>query len=462
MKKYMTILLAALAFAACDDDNGGDTPRDTIEITGGSTSQIIYANQNAAEDGGGVTFTTSGPWRAEVVDISDSRADAAPSVDWVTLSQTSGDAAGEYTIQITLAMNTTGRDRKAEIRIICGSTVITITVEQRGTTEGGKPLRLVAAIAYEPQYCSAEEYRYNDPMTFSFGYDDLGRVAVMRQTVHDDDASYYLESVLDRSVRGQIRVTDTEDNGQSETYTLTLNDNGSIARAETDDYEGHHTYDFSYTDGRLTEIAWESYSSLRRNVYTYADGVFSSFFEYNGDYRVDSVKHAEEGFGPHANDLLNIDPNALFLVIDGYDSDNFNGSSQMFMGRLDRCMLLDLIGKRCDRLVAMNDLGDSDLMSPVKRYTTPNTVVNEERTYTSSHLDPNLEYAFDTDGYITTITQSESVEKIRTTWKVQVTDQLINPYNPEEGYEWYEIKGSRQDETLDSGTNRYVYTFQYE
>lgn len=455
----MTILLAALAFAACDDDNGGDTPRDTIEITGGSTTQTIYANQTAAEDGGGVTFTTSGPWRAEVVDVTDSRSGTA---DWVTLSQTSGDAAGEYTIQITLAMNTTGADRKAEILIICGETVITITVEQRGTTEAGKPMRLVASIAYEPRYCEAELYKYDDPETLDFGYDDLGRVTLLRQTVHDDSGDWTLESRLDRGTRGQIRVTDTEDNGWSETYTLTLNADGSIARAETDDYEGHHTYDFSYTDGRLTEMAWEAYGSPCRNVYTYADGVLSSIMEYDGDYRRDSTKHIEEGFGTHPNDLLNIDPNALFIVMDGSNSDNFNGSNQTFMGRMDRCALLGLVGKRSDRLVVKNDLGDADAASPVGRYTTPNTVVTEESTYTKTRLDPNLSYAFDEDGYITTITQSESVERVRTTWKVQVTDQLIEPHYPEMGYVWYEIEGSRQYETIATGTNRYVYTFQYE
>lgn len=60
-------------FIACEDKDNGD-PKDTIEVTSGSTTQTIYANQTTADEGQGVTFTTSGPWTSEVRDITDSRA----------------------------------------------------------------------------------------------------------------------------------------------------------------------------------------------------------------------------------------------------------------------------------------------------------------------------------------------------------------------------------------------------
>ena len=461
MKKCMIFLAAALTFAACNDEKGGETPGESIQITGGATEQVVYADETGAGDGGSVTFTTTGPWHAEVVDASEGR--ATRSVEWVRLSQESGDAAGEYTIEITLAVNTTGRDRKAEIRITCGETVITITVEQRGTTEAGKPVRLVSAIEYEPRYCEAEMNPGDEARDIVLGYDEMGRVVLLRETVHEESGDRVLESALDRGTRGMIRVTDREDNGWSETYTLTLNEEGQVARAEREESGMRLVYDFAYEEGWLREVAWESYGTRYRNTYEYAGGVLSAIRMYSDETRVDSVKQVEEGFGERANDLLNIDPNALFVAMDSYGtSDCFNGSNQTFMGRFDRCALLGLVGNRSERMVEMNDLGDWDLASPAAVYMTPGVIVEEERVYSRGSLDPRLVYSFDEDGYVVSISQSEEVEKVRVTWRVQVSHELMDPGVPEHGYQWEEIEGSRQESTLESGTNRYVYTFRYE
>ncbi|MFR0894555.1 MAG: BACON domain-containing protein [Alistipes onderdonkii] len=52
-----------------------------------------------------------------------------------------GDAAGDYTITITLGVNTTGKNRRATVMIECGGTKITITVEQKGYDRGGRGSR---------------------------------------------------------------------------------------------------------------------------------------------------------------------------------------------------------------------------------------------------------------------------------------------------------------------------------
>lgn len=75
--------VAASFFAACEDDNG-DVPKDTIEVTSGSTTQTIYADQTSAGEGQGITFTTSGPWTSEVREITDGR--SRSQLDWVMLS----------------------------------------------------------------------------------------------------------------------------------------------------------------------------------------------------------------------------------------------------------------------------------------------------------------------------------------------------------------------------------------
>lgn len=131
MKKILTLLAAALTLFSCQEK----TPTEpAIRVTSGSTNQTVYADQTTSATDQQVKFATQGPWRAEVSEAT--KAESA--VDWVTLSQTSGDAAGEYTLDITLSVNYTGADRTAVIRIICGESVITITIVQKGVTESGE------------------------------------------------------------------------------------------------------------------------------------------------------------------------------------------------------------------------------------------------------------------------------------------------------------------------------------
>jgi len=138
MKKifyYVSALLlaGALSWSCSDDDNdggdGGNGKGGIVLDKGTQTEQVVYANDKSGKNEG-IKFTAQGPWKAEVKEVSTKAyAEAAPTVDWLALSQYSGDKAGDYTITLTLKQNFTGKTRKAEIRIICGDTVITITIE---------------------------------------------------------------------------------------------------------------------------------------------------------------------------------------------------------------------------------------------------------------------------------------------------------------------------------------------
>lgn len=140
MKKKLNFGIIALLmlclFAACsDDDNNGKD----IELTDDtSTSQIIYADETTNSNSG-IKFSTTGPWQATVKEIATKS--NSSKVDWLTLSQYSGDKSGDYTLTLTLKENHTGISRKAEIQIVSGSNSISITVEQKGTKEDGeKPI----------------------------------------------------------------------------------------------------------------------------------------------------------------------------------------------------------------------------------------------------------------------------------------------------------------------------------
>lgn len=128
-KFFAWILAPVLFLAACGDD---DKPQsgDFGEIQVPDLSQIEQtAGADDTQTPSGVTFTTQGAWSSS---ISQTRADAP---DWITISPDHGDAAGSYTIRITLEPNTGEETRTAVITITCGSSHFEITVTQEAPEE---------------------------------------------------------------------------------------------------------------------------------------------------------------------------------------------------------------------------------------------------------------------------------------------------------------------------------------
>lgn len=88
-------------------------------------------------------FTTDGAWTAVVLQMPD---DAEPSFGtsgeegfWISVSPDHGDAAGAYTMDITLQPNDTGADRKAVITIKCGNAKVEAYVTQQKGQSGVVP-----------------------------------------------------------------------------------------------------------------------------------------------------------------------------------------------------------------------------------------------------------------------------------------------------------------------------------
>lgn len=183
----MVTLAACCMAVACtlEEIVNGD-----IAITSGSRDITVYADQTGVNNGQGLSFITTGAWYAMVTETTRSADAGGEGIDWIILSRTSGDSAGDYTIDIMLTVNETGADRSAVIRIFCGDSMLTVTVTQRGITssegdgddEGGKPTpvpvstRRVASIS-----CSKINYYEPDVPhmleSHLFRYDSEGRVA---------------------------------------------------------------------------------------------------------------------------------------------------------------------------------------------------------------------------------------------------------------------------------------------
>lgn len=166
MKKIFFLLLAAFSLTACD--KGGD---DTPTITGYNPDQLnqtLYADQTSGA--GNFAFTAAQSWTTQITDLTRT----TESEVWITLDPSHG-GAGTVNMKITLTPNLTGKDRTATITIVCGGMTITITVEQKGTTEGGNTpdpnAKQITRIDVEDYYIndlSGTEY-----MTFRYDEDML-------------------------------------------------------------------------------------------------------------------------------------------------------------------------------------------------------------------------------------------------------------------------------------------------
>jgi hypothetical protein len=129
MKKILLLTLTGLlALGALNSCEGEKEPPKALELTGGQTTQSVFADQHQAQSK--VSFKSGGAWKSSI-------SEGTRAGTWITINPSSGSTAGDYTITITLDMNYTGADRTATITIICGDEEITITVTQKATTEDG-------------------------------------------------------------------------------------------------------------------------------------------------------------------------------------------------------------------------------------------------------------------------------------------------------------------------------------
>ena len=264
MKKlFLSLFAVCCAFTACSDGEGND-PKEIILSDGTQTSQTVYADETANK-GEGIKFTTTGPWTAEVTEVT-TRA-AGSSVDWLKLNQYSGDKAGDYTLTLTLTENLTGADRKATIKIICGSTTITITVEQKGKKEDGSepdvdPMpvskRLISKITYKRGTIDRSE--------ITFTYDSENRVIGGKEILYRENGT-------------------TEDEGK---VTWTYSDNTITQYQKSEDGSYSSEDEIVYTlDETGKVVSWTGEFKETQN------GAMRTFFKEEGKHHYDADNYLQ-------------------------------------------------------------------------------------------------------------------------------------------------------------------------
>lgn len=273
-------LLAIAGLAGCNDDGDGDK---SLELTGGTkTEQTVYADQT--QKTGSINFTAKAQWSATVSAVTTKA--AASGIDWLELSAYSG-GAGDFSLTMTLEPNLTGYDRKARIRIVCGETVITIVVEQKGTKEDGTPPdgggsagRLITRIRQDNYYLNGSKPDLDGTETFDFSYDAAGRVTQIVHTEVDDTSGIpgtgSITTVTTTAItygdKSVAYVVSSTENGVESPYkptgSIVLDDKGRAVSGEYKDYEFKgdvYEYQRSYS------LYYDADSRLVRSVFREED-----------------------------------------------------------------------------------------------------------------------------------------------------------------------------------------------
>ena len=273
----MLLAAAAAAFCACSDDNGGDGGKDIQLAPGTPKDYTIFADETSGTPSEGISFTTTGPWRAMVAETRADVSGGSPS--WVTVSPDHGDAAGDYTITIGLGVNATGKDRRATVTIECGSTKITITVEQKGTTEegevpdeGDEPVVPAGVQLVSEVYCYFNDSPGVEDRRIELTYDERNRLVRWKETTNEVVSPGTVETVT-RTYEyeygdGVVRIANPEEDTH---FTVWLNAAGYAERVERS------------RSGESADITTYEYDSENRLIRTEQEDEWEDYVWENGN-----------------------------------------------------------------------------------------------------------------------------------------------------------------------------------
>ena len=253
-------MLLLLTLAACTKDP--ETKKEIVLDKGTATEQTIFADQTSISKG--ISFHADAPWFATVKAVATKAVDKTP-VDWITLSQYEG-GAGDFTLTLTVKENHTQADRKAEISIVCGTTVIKIMIEQKATKENGEGMKPDVPQSKEmiselTSYSKNENGEYEVISTITFDYDEKGRLIHQHHDFpkgeYKDDfkswdyqISYSKDSEGNDIVKSDCKNVTFDGNSWTYTETLTLDASGKAVKWKDEAVNGNKstTCLFYYND----------------------------------------------------------------------------------------------------------------------------------------------------------------------------------------------------------------------
>ena len=284
------IACAVVLLVSCskeDNDGGGGDGGNDISVPNQSElNQTVYADKT--EGTSGVSFTTTGAWTSTLT----SDVKSSDNVDWVSYAPQSGDKAGNYEINITLLPNMTDADRKAQIKITCKNTVITINIEQKRNMEDGTVIKLVDMIkeidpdgfdigskmSYDNQgklisYISYEDGQEIESGTLTYSDNQI--------TVESKEIEFDGVQVINKvyNLENGVVVSSREDDNTYESDQWSYNADGYLIK-HVENYE--YSLDNTQIESDVTDYTWDNNNIVNALILYYGDdNPVSYVYEYN-------------------------------------------------------------------------------------------------------------------------------------------------------------------------------------
>ena len=394
---FLPILLLAVG---CDESSDND-----IVIKGGDKLTI-----NASQTQASFTFTVPDTWSLHT-----------DATDWLTPDILEG-AACTYTVNLTVAANTSETSRTATIDIRCANDEEKLLITQLGTADTPLPP------SFDGKYIKSlmiKDTSDGETISSTFEYNEKGQlVKIIGKDVYEDetdvyeyiiaytdgnveikgrDGEEYTAAIDARGRATQVRYVDTDDDNQTIDITLAYDNEGQLTKetGKTDDYN-NYTIEYKWTNGNLTQTTYGGYSDT--------------------DFRYSEYENTG-----------NLDIN--WIISGGYSE---SGVSPLG--------LLGLLGKRSAHYVVPNywDMASSptpgwDIERPVREDLIGTTQTD---TYTVTESDENkvtAQYSFDADNDLSGIVTETPVYRIsyERTATIVRTNPNEEPFVGEDGTKYY-------------------------
>lgn len=314
-KLFTAIIAATLLFFACGDGDGDNSHYgDFGAIKVPDTRQLEQTvTAGGTQTGQGVTFTTEGAWMSSIVPT---RSDES----WISISPDRGDAAGSYTIRITLSPNPSEESRTATITILCGSSKIEIVVTQQGTSGGDDPLPPTPVITSQIVCieCLVEDSSIPDestrPFSYYFKYDDKGRVTAFEWDDTPENTADEIDEVIRISypTSETIKLEAVQGENTGQTYTATLDNAGRTVKVQRDGRSAEFTYDAQgHCIGCRQTLSTEDAYPLTK--FGWSSGNLTTFEGFDQDGKKTMSEALEYTAWPNDSNAMSLDLNALLF-----------------------------------------------------------------------------------------------------------------------------------------------------
>lgn len=333
--------MAAALLASCsdsDEDYSGDFGQIKVPDTRQLEQTVTADDTQAARD---VTFTTEGAWTSTIAEKT--RAEAP---DWIGISPNHGDAAGSYTLKITLESNTSEASRSAMIVITCGTSKIEINVTQEGSDDPIEPMPANRIMRIDSHRQTIQNSGNSElerwTSTSHFAYDDAGRLTSYEWDDTPENTADVMDEVLRisypdaKTLKLSAETTESPEKGS---YTVTLDDAGRAVAARNNN--GLERWTFAYDgNGCCKECTYEGDEThyYPRTVCRWSGNDLTGLDIYQGkevDFSYEFEYHADLSNTPA---MCNLDLNALLFDVcpDIEDTDFSMGAVLSGIGRLGK------------------------------------------------------------------------------------------------------------------------------